>query len=367
MEESLQAAIQAINSEVADDNDNDQQLIAAKCRALMVGYHRQWALALWEIVSVEEVFHSPIVNPQTGAASRTFTLAGKFDGIIQRDEEGYLLEHKTTSEEIADPSAAYWHRLAVDSQISVYLLANWQAERGLHGTVYDVVRKPTIRPRRLSSADKKEIRDCGIYHGLPVSGDCADLEAESIKLYELRLTADVLERPERYFQRRIIPRLDDELLEFASELWDVSKSLLEARSQDRHYRNDVACRLYGSTCEYLPLCAGHDSIDSDNWQFVENVHRELPLLTEDAGRSVLANSRIRCFKTCRRQHYLRYELGVRGRDDEQEPDALYFGRLWHTAQEAWWSCFMKGADDDNRDDATEPIDSPPQTELVAVD
>ena len=137
MEESLQAAIQAIDSEVADNKDEVQQLIAAKCRALMVGYHRQWGLAFWETVSVEEVFHAPIVNPQTGAGSRTFTLAGKFDGIIQRDDE--------------------------------------------------------------------------------------------------------------------------------------------------------------------------------------------------------------------------------------EPDALYFGRLWHTAQEAWWSCFLKGTNDGNCDDATEPIDSPPQTQLVAVD
>lgn len=337
-------AIEAALAAIPADCD---ELIAAKCRALMRGYDAHWSVAMlcdaaWVTESTEETFHLPIINPETGAPSRTFTHAGKYDGVIRYCGKPWLLEHKTTSESIEDPNATYWRKLVIDGQVSGYTLANWQDGRKVEGTVYDVIRKPTIRPKAITKADQKGIVSLGVYHGREVPDALREAVAhgqdhECPALYELRLTRDVLETPEAYFQRRPIPRLDSELLEYAGELWDVSKTIIEARAHNRHYRNPASCVTYSTPCEYLPICSGCDSPESQNWRRVENVHEELDGIEGD-GRSILTNSRVRCFQTCRRKHQLRYELGVRRAvDEDREP--LVFGKVLHEALRAWWDCY----------------------------
>ena len=154
-------------------------------------------------------------------------------------------------------------------------------------------------------------------------------------MYEARLIHDcTIERPERYFQRRSVPRLDSELLEYARELWEHGQEILHARNTQRHARNSGACMLYGSPCKFLGICSGRDNPESDKWRRKEQMHRELPELEGD-GRDVITNSRVRCFQTCRRKHFYQYELGIE-RADEEEKEALVFGSVWHQAMEAWW-------------------------------
>lgn len=341
----LTTALAAIDRAIGPDPNDQQLLIAAKCKGLMVGYSARWSNAGWETVSVEEQFHLPVVNPETGRQSRTFTQAGKYDGVVSFTARNYLLEHKTTSEDIADPNSPYWRRLVIDSQVSAYVLANWQNGRKVDGTLYDVIRKPGIRPKSLTKAERASIVSSGRYCNYRVSDAvrtaiAAGQERECCGLYSLRLAAETIEQPDKYFQRRTIQRLDGEVLEWADELWDVAKEIGEARKNGRHYRNSDACMTYGSPCEFLGICSGHDSPDSDRWQKREKLHAELPVnFPIDNGLSVLTNSRIRCFQTCRRKHYLRYELGLERQDDE-EREATYFGSVFHAALEAWWSCFF---------------------------
>ena len=350
MSTALEHALAAINGANADP------IHAAKCRGLMHGYDARWKDAGWETLSVEEVFHLPVINPETGAASRTFTQAGKYDGIAEHSGRVCLIEHKTTSDDIADPASHYWKRLTIDSQVSAYVLANWQNGRKLDGTLYDVVKKPGIRPKAIPKADLKAIASFGTYFGTKVPPDVLNniivhgQTDECPALYGFRLASDCIENPNKYFQRRMVPRLDNEVSEYAQELWDVGKTILEARANNRHYRNSGACMQWGSPCEYLSICCGEDSVESDRWQKPENVHSELPILDKSGGRSVLTNSRIKTFQTCRRKHYFRHELGIR-KYDEEEKEALVFGSLWHLALENWWSFFMKGTEDVHSDEA----------------
>lgn len=333
--DALKSAIDAINEANADP------LLSAKARALMRGYEARWAGNEWSHISTEEMFQLPIVNPETGASSRTFTHAGKYDGtILSRREQPWLLEHKTTSEDIEDPNATYWRRLAIDSQVSGYVLANWQDGRKLEGTLYDVIRKPGIRPKKIPKADATHITSSGRYHGFEVPTSirycvASGQESECDKLFEMRMAREVIDEPNRYYQRRPIPRLDDDLLEYAGELWDVAQTIMDARRTNRHYRNSAACVTFNTPCEFLSICSGHDSTDSDRWRKAESVHDELSLNND--GRSVLTNSRIKCFQTCRRKHYLRYELGLR-RVDSEDREVLVFGALLHLGLAAWWSC-----------------------------
>jgi hypothetical protein len=310
------------------------RLIGAKCKALMHGYHARWAGSRWTTLEVERMFHLPIVNPSTAAISRTFTQAGKCDAIAEFEGRLYLVEHKTTSEDIADAGATFWKRLAIDSQVSAYVLANWQSGRKLDGTLYDVIRKPTIRPKQITKADQKILIRDGLYCGYEVPQDQRHATEESPELYGIRLTADCLENPGKYFQRRSVPRTDIETLEYATELWDIGKSILHARNNDAHFRNSSACMTWGSPCEYLGICSGYDSEESDRWERRADVHEELPELLD--GRDVLTNSRIKCFQTCRRKHYFRYELGLK-RFNEEEREALVMGSVFHEALAQWWS------------------------------
>lgn len=381
-QQALQAAIDAIEA----SRGNTDPLVVAKVRALMFGYAHRWAGDDYVTISAEEAYHLPVINPATGAASRTFTQGGKFDGVIERDGKVLLRENKTSSEDISHGGTSYWKKLAIDSQVSHYVMANWMIERRLDATLYDVVKKPGISPRRLTEAERKGIVETGEYFGFKVSDaelarvkdasekleqfkqikkemNAANKKAEkagesvqeipqyvldgaeatvqeSLELYECRLARDCIENGEKYFQRRMVDRSDFEVAEYAKEEWEVGQSLIHARANNSHYRNSGACTLYNSECEYMDVCSGFDSIESENWERVENVHSELPILADNGGRNLLTNSRIKCFQTCRRKHYYRYELGMH-RVGAVDKEALVFGSLWHEAIEAYWNCFRK--------------------------
>lgn len=339
----LAAAQAAVDAELFSDAgllDEQHRLVAAKVKALMVGYDARWSGQEWVATAVEQTVVLPVVNPDSGRVSRTWRHAGKFDGIVEGYGKRCLLEHKSCSEEIADPSSTYWRRLAIDAQLDGYTLKAWQSGVRLDGTLYDVIRKPQIRPKRLAVKERQQIILSGSYCGHAADdASLAELSAggeqETVELYGLRLATEVTAEPERYFQRRTIPRLDSDVLEYATELWQIGKEIQRSQLHGLHFRNSASCVTYGSPCEFLGLCSGVETLEgNDRWDTRDVVHEELEGLTGD-GRDVLTHSRIKCFQACRRKHHFRYELGLRRRDEE-EREALYLGRVLHLALEAWW-------------------------------
>lgn len=347
MTTALEQALTAIADFPAPDEES--QLIAAKVRGLVIGYDHRWRDAGWVTESTEEVFILPVINPETGAKSRTFAQAGKFDGIVTRDSRKYLLEHKTTSEDVADPNSPYWRRLTIDSQVSSYVLAKWQQGDKLDGTLYDVIKKPGIRPKEIAKADLQHILTSRSYFGFEVPEPIQNRLINTVKprecgeLYAMRLASECIENPDKYFQRRVVPRLDSDIAEYAQELWDVSQSVIESRRRNAHYRNSGACMEYNTPCRFLGICSGFDSPDSDRWRKAESVHDELPAM-ELKQLDLLTNSRVRCFQSCRRKHLYHYEMGIR-RVDEEERETLVLGSLLHRALEGWWNFFLKGTED----------------------
>jgi hypothetical protein len=340
----LDNALTAINASVGTTPDERTALIAAKCRGLMRGYDARWRDVAWETVSVEEEFHLPIINPETGRPSRSFTQAGKYDGIIRYRESGktYLLEHKTTSEDLSDVNSPYMRQLAVNGQVNHYMTASWQSGLKLDGTIYDCIRKPAIRPRKITVAEQKVLATWGTYYGVQVPDSARTATEETPDLYEIRLGQDCIDNPSKYFQRRTIPRLDHDLLNYAEQLWFVAESIRwTQKDEKRAFKNTGACISYSTPCEYLGICSGSESLEDDKWETVASVNPELPDLGNTLN--VLTNSRINCFNQCRMKHRLRYELGVRRREEERR-EALFFGTLAHLGLAAWWLFFKESAD-----------------------
>jgi hypothetical protein len=340
MSETLLAIDEAINSADCDP------LAAAKVRALLYGYHDHWQSSQFEVVAVEETFQLPIVNPETGRASRTFTQGGRFDLRVNFDAKHWMVEHKSCNEEIADPSAPYWRRLAIDSQVSMYALANWQNGSKLDGTIYDVIRKPTIRPKQITKADTKTMVEAGTYCGFNVThaeiaASAAIDYSETPGLYGLRLYRDCLDNPTKYYQRRPVPRLDNEILEWSGELWQVAQDIRQTQLSGGHYRNSGACMNFGRPCDFLGICSGYDTPDSDKWRQRESAHPEVALDTD-----TITHSRIRCYQTCKRMHHYKYDLKLERVDDESA-EALVFGQLLHKALEGYF-LFLKETQDEYR-------------------
>jgi len=111
-------------------------------REMMAGYAVRYPAEDFAVVELERTFEGPIINPETGAASRSFVLAGKVDGIVRIGDEHFVLEHKTASTIDAD----YLERLWTDFQIAIY---SHYVEQTLGipitGVIYNVLAKARLQ------------------------------------------------------------------------------------------------------------------------------------------------------------------------------------------------------------------------------
>ena len=260
-------------------------------RCLLAGYFWYYRNDVRQVVATETVFEIPLVNPQTGAASRTFSLAGKIDGIEVESGALAVAEYKTTSEDIG-PDSEYWLWLRCDPQICQYVLAARALGFDLSRVLYDRTRKPTIRPKQVVNLDPEGLRvvlnatgeRVYLKNGKPrqtgstKDGHVLQTHTETATEYGERLLADIGARPEYYYQRREVPILDDQLAEFRLELWQQARQLAEARKHRRWFRNvgPMTCRY----CSYSRLCLNNATVDPNGpppagYEFLPDAHPEL--------------------------------------------------------------------------------------------
>lgn len=264
--------------------------------ALVNGYAWRWSQPM-EVIASEQSWQLRLINPVTQSPSTCFDIAGKMDGII-RMEDGRLavLEHKTCSEDIGLESD-YWRRLQLDHQITLYIYAARRLNYDCATVMYDVLRKPTIKPTPVAVCD-----DLGAKIVLGPDGNRVRTEkgqwrqtSDAAKGYVLqtrqmtadewsaKLTADIGERCEFYYCRREIPRLDGELLECAEELWMIQRTIREAMNTDRWFK--TVSKDSCTWCCYWGLCSSkYDPIDSlpEGMIRVNNLHPELKTDTTES-------------------------------------------------------------------------------------
>lgn len=239
--------------------------LVAKAEAMLEGYVDRWFdedAERYEVLSVEQEFRAPLVNPATGRASSLWKLGGKLDLLLRDRADGALLfgEHKSSGEDIA-PGGSYWTKLRMDSQVSVYFAGAAALGHVVDGCLYDVAKKPGQRPLK---ANSKRASD------------------ETPKEYRERCRAAIAEEPAAYFQRQIVVRLEDELAEGMHDIWQQGQIIRESRNAGRWPRNPDACDLYHRDCEYLPVCSGMASLDdATKYRRLDNVHPELSAPTNE--------------------------------------------------------------------------------------
>jgi len=229
---------------------------------LLAGHFWRYENDNLQFVAVERQFELPLTNPDTGKPSRAFMLAGKIDAIVRLpDGRLAVLEYKTAGEDIG-PDSEYWLRLRCDGQISLYVIAARALGFDVATVLYDVTRKPTIRLR----------------------------QNETPEQYGQRLLDDIATRPDFYYARREIPRLEDDLAEYGAEVWQQAQQLLEIRRRaDRlgdparaWFRN--AGRWTCGWCDFAQLClngvrVGTGSAVPAGYQILSDPHPELEATT----------------------------------------------------------------------------------------
>ncbi len=265
------------------------------------------------VIASEYEFESPIFNPDTGRRSRNYKTGGMIDKILSLpDNRLAIMEHKTTSANL-EPGSNYWRRLLIDSQISLYFNAAKRAGYDVEAIIYDVIRKPIIRPAKLTQGDTKILIETGKYYkaldgkGKPktligiyradvvsdngeiaqviINGAQADIIPgeksfaikETLEMYGDRLNETMSRDTDYYFARKEIARTDYELEEANYELWQIAKILNECVQNNRWPRNTSCCIGFG-TCCYFDLCTSEFTADCplpDKFVQIDNVHPEL--------------------------------------------------------------------------------------------
>lgn len=263
--------------------------------SLVRGYDWRWTEQLLEVVASEKTFTLPLINPATGAPSKLFSLAGKIDGVVKL-EDGRLavLEHKLLGEDISS-GGEMWRRLQMDQQISLYVYAARQLGWDVSAVLYDVARKPTIKPTSVPTLDRKGLKIVLDQHGVRTfNAQGKPRQSADTRLgfalatrpmtpeeWSEKLWADIQERPEYYFARVEIARLDSEIDEVCQELWDQAKAIRDAQLNNRWYR--TVSRNSCPYCPYFALCSSKRQLPSgecpEGFEYVQNIHRELEMET----------------------------------------------------------------------------------------
>jgi len=290
------AILQAVAPDTAfgDGDSFSREIERQTAMRMLATYFWYWRAKTAElgILETEHVFEIPIVNPDSGRTSRTYTLAGKIDKIVGLpDGRLAVMEHKTTSSDL-DITGDYWRRLRIDSQVSIYYLAAKQRGYNINTTLYDVMRKPGIQPKQIPLLDEAGLKivldenKLRVFKkdGLPrQSGDAGrgyvlQTRTETPEEFGDRLALDMAERPDWYFCRREVVRTADDIEDARHELWQYTKTLRDCERYGRWPRNTRSCIGFGR-CPYFDLCVDHVDVESggvpDGYMVVDDVHQEL--------------------------------------------------------------------------------------------
>jgi hypothetical protein len=209
-------------------------------QAMLGGYFQRFGV--WpDDTRKESKFSIPIINPETGARSRSFELQGKIDAITAIDGQNWIVEYKTASQINDD----YFNRIELDEQVSTYMYAAQKFfEIPIVGIIYRVLKKPSIRQKK----------------------------TESLEQFCQRLAQDYLNRPEFYFFEGKFYRSQEDLVQYEKELWAFTKQYLYERNHGIHCKNASRCTDFGR-CEYMPIC-----LQEADWELIyekREIHEEL--------------------------------------------------------------------------------------------
>ena len=247
--------------------DEDQKRDWHLATAMMRAYAARYAEEEFEVIALEHVFEGPILNPATGAASRSFRLAGKVDGIVRCGQEYFILEHKTASQLDSD----YLERLWTDFQITLY--AHYvEQTMGLPitGILYNVLVKARLQQSKGETEEEFETRRAELLAKSKTGRTTARRrEPEPDEDFQRRLGEKYTDPAMFHRERLYLSRERFDILR--AEVWELTQAFLDARRRGVFYQNTSFCFNYQRPCPYFALCRsnGNPNVIENFYQRVE--------------------------------------------------------------------------------------------------
>lgn len=263
--------------------DDSQKFDWHLATAMMTGYAACYPVEEFEIVALEKTFEGRIVNPATGAPSRSLVIAGKVDGIVRFGREHYILEHKTASQLDAD----YLERLWTDLQISLY--AHYVEQTlgiKIAGVIYNVLVKAKLQQSKGETEAEFEARRAELLAKSKTGKTTAARKLpESDEAFQARLLAKYSE-PEM-FHREMLYISRDQFDAMKADLWELARQFLDSRRRGVFHRNTSYCFANHRQCAYFPLCRANGSENViANFYETKPPHEELR--SDDTGEELPA-------------------------------------------------------------------------------
>lgn len=249
-----------------------------------IGWDWYWQNDEIETIACEVSFKRQI--------NSVYSRRGKIDKIIRWSKHLLLEEHKSTSKPI-DSGSVYWNHLRLDGQTTLYLiearhaqLAGWLEEYGISadaplitGMLYDVWKKPLIKPKKLSQADSKKFLTDNKYFDeqfdvvlrypdmdkqkpeITINGTSVEVTLgtepkptkknpepsrpfairETPEMFGARLLADIRDNPEKHFARQEIARTDAELEQLDAEYYNIARLTDISLKRGLWFKNEHSC------------------------------------------------------------------------------------------------------------------------------
>lgn len=269
---------------------------------LVRAYDARWGGEPWEILGVEIEFRYTLDG---------YLIGGKIDALIRNTTDGrvYVVEHKTTGLDTSHGSA-YWEKLAIDTQVSIYVDGATMLGYEIAGCVYDVLKRPAHEQLLATPLDKRKYtlgKGCGkcggsaggkkgivqgrgyyevVFASEVRQNPCDGCAATGWKLdpagkpeaprlhsnqrdtdetldeFEARIVNVVSENPDAFLMRGDVVRLDSEIPRMREDLLEQIKIERAADLLKAAPRNPEACSRFGRLCEFFDACVGRESIDN---------------------------------------------------------------------------------------------------------
>ena len=252
--------------EHASKHDVDAfELVKAEC--LIAGYSARWGDEGYETLGVEKNFRI-----HAGA----YDLGGSIDAIVRRDCIVRNVEHKTTNQDISGGSDYWRHVVTMDPQVSTYMHAARELGYEPRDTIYDAVRKPEIQPLKATPEESRKYTKPTKAEPIPRLYANQREHDETVDEYRTRLTEDIIARPDWYYARKTIVRLEHDDEEHANDVVQTAAMIRFATESNAWPRTPTACERYHRLCEFHDVCSGIASIDDGTrYESKTRQHEEL--------------------------------------------------------------------------------------------
>jgi hypothetical protein len=246
--------------------DEDQRRDWHNATAMMKGYAARYPAEEFEVIALEKTFEGPIANPATGAASRSFMLAGKTDGVVRIGGEHFILEHKTAGQIDSD----YLERLWTDFQITIYASYIEQTMGiPIAGILYNVLVKARLQQGKGETEEEFQVRRAELLAKSKTGKTTAKRKLpESDEDFQQRLAEKYSDQA--MFHREMLYLSRDRFDVLRSELWELTQAFLDARRRGSFYQNTSFCFHHQRPCPYFALCRSNG-----NPNLIENFYQRV--------------------------------------------------------------------------------------------